>query len=444
MSGDRRAVPNAPSLAGRPRSSSSPAIANLFTFEVALVAFLLSGSYSQSPLVSWLPLDLPRSLALVSLASGVYLLLARRVALPRSALAVPALVAALGVWMAVSLTWAPPNPYGVTKTIMLLTTSLWSALAGALIAQYPDRIRRMLWALIAFAAWFSLARLASPEISYVLEPLGSGYLDYAPAIGTGATALFGLVLLEWGSVLGRACGLFCVVPMVLALLQSGARGATLGLAASLPIILVYWSVGVDRSLHAIRVRWQATVLALAVILGLLVLAQAMRSDSSLSRHYRTLDRLQALQETSTIGGRTPLAAMALTMWYDRPWVGHGVGSFPIYFDYGPVRQYPHNALLEALCELGIVGGGALILLVAVPVWRSLRALARSGSANSLRMVVLSLIAYTLFQALKSLDLPLHNILYAMLGVAASWPRCSVTTERTHDREPPLQTRARPK
>jgi O-antigen ligase len=375
----------------------------LFSFEVALALFVASGSFSESPLLAWLRLDIPRATALLSLVSGVWLVLTRRVTIARAALIAPALVAALGLWMALSLAWAPPNPYGVQKTTVVLTYSIWSVTAGTLIAGHPDRIRRLLMALIALATWFTIARLGSTDAEYILASLGSGYLSYAVNIGIGITALFGLVVLDWSSGPARACGLLGTLPMLSAVLRAGGRGALAGLALSLPLLLLASSLSVDRARHTVRVHVYGIGLSMVTIFGFLVLLNTVTSDASARQQFRTL---------------------ALDMWYERPWLGHGVGSFPIYVGRGPVRAYPHNIVLEALCELGIVGGGIVIALVMVPVWRSLRALRYGGPDARLRVIMLALILYTLFQALKSMDLMSQNGLYLALGLSA-FPPCTV-------------------
>ncbi|NLN89377.1 MAG: O-antigen ligase family protein [candidate division WS1 bacterium] len=396
----------------------------LFSFEVALALFVASGSFSESPLLAWLRLDIPRATALLSLVSGVWLVLTRRVTIARAALIAPALVAALGLWMALSLAWAPPNPYGVQKTTVVLTYSIWSVTAGTLIAGHPDRIRRLLMALIALATWFTIARLGSTDAEYILASLGSGYLSYAVNIGIGITALFGLVVLDWSSGPARACGLLGTLPMLSAVLRAGGRGALAGLALSLPLLLLASSLSVDRARHTVRVHVYGIGLSMVTIFGFLVLLNTVTSDASIRRQYRTLERLEYLQADTGYAGRGSLATVALDMWYERPWLGHGVGSFPIYVGRGPVRAYPHNIVLEALCELGIVGGGIVIALVMVPVWRSLRALRYGGPDARLRVIMLALILYTLFQALKSMDLMSQNGLYLALGLSA-FPPCTV-------------------
>jgi O-antigen ligase len=72
--------------------------------------------------------------------------------------------------------------------------------------------------------------------------------------------------------------------------------------------------------------------------------------------------------------------------------GHGVGSFhaatgttPQYTQY---IEYPHNSLLEAYFELGVVGAGLLVWALVVTGWRSWQAAARSGRPLTLFPLVM--------------------------------------------------------
>lgn len=69
-------------------------------------------------------------------------------------------------------------------------------------------------------------------------------------------------------------------------------------------------------------------------------------------------------EDSSMLGRAKAWEFAFMGFLDNP-VGHGLGSFPKYYD----ALYPHNVLMEALFELGIFGGLIVtILILATFLW----------------------------------------------------------------------------
>jgi len=70
---------------------------------------------------------------------------------------------------------------------------------------------------------------------------------------------------------------------------------------------------------------------------------------------------------------------AIEGFLSRPLFGIGFGSFGFLLGWGDVRAYPHNFVLEVLCELGIFGAGLWAWFIGsmVMVWHRFRALYRS-------------------------------------------------------------------
>lgn len=80
-----------------------------------------------------------------------------------------------------------------------------------------------------------------------------------------------------------------------------------------------------------------------------------------------LERVQSSSVSNTItegdAGRTMLYLQALSIFNDHPLFGAGLGGY--YAITG--EEYPHNFILELLCETGIVGTFFAILFIAVPL-----------------------------------------------------------------------------
>ena len=75
-------------------------------------------------------------------------------------------------------------------------------------------------------------------------------------------------------------------------------------------------------------------------------------------------------EDQALGERVILAGLARGMIADRPW-GVGLGTFPIALherepDYPFNYQPPHQVLLEAASELGVIGGGLYFVMIVAP------------------------------------------------------------------------------
>ncbi|MCL1067037.1 O-antigen ligase family protein [Shewanella olleyana] len=78
---------------------------------------------------------------------------------------------------------------------------------------------------------------------------------------------------------------------------------------------------------------------------------------------RTVDRLLRFLNDdmgNSITARADYFNIALEMFFEKPMLGHGFGSFSIYVTGVDGRLYPHNIILELLAETGLIG---LILFI---------------------------------------------------------------------------------
>jgi O-antigen ligase len=120
---------------------------------------------------------------------------------------------------------------------------------------------------------------------------------------------------------------------------------------------------------------------LAVLLGTLV---GLGGILLLTAGLPTLDRLDALFPASELepgaGGRIAVAQLALAAWLERPWLGHGLGTWPALFHTVRDERFPtvifdyvHNSWVELLVELGAPAFGALVLALLLVASLCLRA-----------------------------------------------------------------------
>ncbi|GBD45016.1 hypothetical protein HRbin40_02515 [bacterium HR40] len=153
-----------------------------------------------------------------------------------------------------------------------------------------------------------------------------------------------LVIALFERILGRR-GLLLVLLLAIATatLLTGSRGGFLSLAvAFLLFLLLGFLVTRPR-----RSRALAAILAtLLLVSGLLAVSGGV-----------VWERLLATDETG--GSRTLVYALALDMMAERPWLGHGLGSFEQAFflhrdeRFGVVFDKAHNTYLEHAVELGL-------------------------------------------------------------------------------------------
>jgi O-antigen ligase len=186
-----------------------------------------------------------------------------------------------------------------------------------------------------------------------------------------ATAMLALYLaLSARDRSGRAIGLAAFAACLAASAFTGSRGALVAAAAA--FILVLLLAPVPRGLVA-------AIGALAVVAGLLFLPPGLKARVGLPTSAADSAQVAAVTKGSegALRGRTSENLAALRMFRDYPILGVGPGHFQLkYLDYSEEigldpRLAPrdaHSLYLEALSETGIVGAGALLIVL----WLALR------------------------------------------------------------------------
>jgi len=107
---------------------------------------------------------------------------------------------------------------------------------------------------------------------------------------------------------------------------------------------------------------------------------------------------------------------AINLWRSYPIFGAGSGAFAYFFPKGTFRVYPHNIVLEALSELGIVGLGLLLLLMLA----SFRGFFQQHAWRyPLHLVAMGVFLYTLLNAMISGDLTSNRHLFLAIGLIAA-------------------------
>jgi O-antigen ligase len=265
----------------------------------------------------------------------------------------------------------------------------------------------LLWGAV-WAKWISISGAGLPPLDLVL-PVGP-YRHYHVVGTTVAVLMPALVVLArrplvWPlGVIGIAAGT-CVVFM------SGSRTAWLALAAGmlLPAVTV---IGpqlrrLPRSVWLIA----SAGVALLVIAGI------------------TQPVITRLTVTSTLEVRGAIWSATIGQWLAHPLVGSGPGSFfstltlSGYFDtYLEVGRHADNAVIQLLAEAGVVGIGALALVVAALV-----AGVRKVGAQWAPMAGLSVFAFASLTDNPSDSA--HLVLIAIVWMALATPRGSQPVPR---------------
>lgn len=267
------------------------------------------------------------------------------------------------------------------------------------------------------------------------NPFG-GYMGFTATLAVGV--FVGLVLEKWtkrktagsywqlltGDWLWTGFVGLCAGVMVLALVLSWSRGAWLGFAAGMGVLVLFlpkrWWLGPALALLAGGLFFgalQADLLPASVNARLVGFVDDVRFGDVRGvdindANYSVLERLAHWQS-------------AIDMANDRPWLGVGFGNYePAYADYALINwPYPlghaHNYYLNILAETGVIGLIAYLVFWGAVLGMSVRLIRQTDWP--MRGVVLGLLAaWVTLSAHHLLDKLYVNNLYlhlgAMLGV----------------------------
>jgi O-antigen ligase len=387
-----------------------------FSFELIFVLFLFAGRYKADPRFDWIPVDLTAFFFCLSVVVGVFILMCRNFRIKINILIYVLLATAFIIYIISSLMWTPGQAYAEQKAFYIATLTYWSLIATTLIiAPSITRIRRFVLIIFVFSCWVALESfnvyLQSKGMGFV-NALGGNYLGVGRVLGLGA--LIVLVYLIFYAYRGIeklfAFVLFAVFMMLL--LVVGGRVPLLAtvLSAAVPFV-VSFRINTDYQVFI-----KKYIIPLYVVFGALVIGIAFLLQSGYLT--TTMNRLLVLLEPgmgASAGKRLLYYVSSFYIWMEQPIIGHGIGSWPIMMGLGDVRAYPHNIMLEILCELGLIGLFLFCLLIAFALkqiivpWRIL-------NNSPIRILVLMLFFNTFINAMVSGDLHDNRVLFAMLGL----------------------------
>ncbi|MEK0083067.1 O-antigen ligase family protein [Benzoatithermus flavus] len=339
---------------------------------------------------------------------------------------------------------------GMAALMRLLAYGAVFVLAWGL-GQEGTRARRILWTVLGattacalyglvdhFAGWETI--LGSPKTAYVGDVTGTfvnrnsfaTYANLGIVVGLALLAepflgarvgddlrriAVGAVerLMGWRSLLVVALSV-----LVTASLQSHSRGGLLSLAVAVPVVLLLVFL-VTRP----RLPVAVAVVAATALAGWGVVQ--VSGETTLQR----LERIEGEADTEA-GSRMTFWQVSLDMVRERPWTGHGYGSYEAALAqrrderFGPVVDKAHNTYIEHLVELGVP---ATLALYAGPVLLFSYALRGVFVRRREQVFALVVVGATVLVALHalvdfSLQIPAVAVTYAALlgiGVAQAAP-----------------------
>ncbi len=293
-----------------------------------------------------------------------------------------------------------PSGYGADKLARFGTLSLLAFVAGYLLLDSDDAVRRFAIAVIAYGTTVACVGLLSGFSAGAarLTALQSNTIQYGRAASYAAAGAFvGALHARRGWLWGGPV----IVASLLALAGSGSRGPAIGLVVVCGLILLIRLV----------TRGAARAVVTAAAVGIVLAATGawrLIPEQATARFALILSG-----DPGTSGStRLVLFALASELFRARPIVGWGSGGFA---GFGAGYLYPHNAVLEVGAEFGLVGLVPYLVAVASGLWSSLKQAFRPGSLAS--DFIFTGLALAVVNAMVSGDLNDNRMLYVFLGAA---------------------------
>jgi O-antigen ligase len=380
--------------------------------------------------------------ALLALILGI----SRRHRIRPTRLGLPLAVIAYSTWAVASVAWTvnPNNSLSIGGTgysIAQLGLSIVLMLPFIMFVRSREdlvRLMRVTWLLATVTGLISIAQFLGGDWRSVGV---SGDANFFAALQVIALPLGALLAIETRSPRLRLLVLIGVAIGVGSIMTTLSRGGILALAA----VFVMLSFQPARGFFQTRARKRAFLLVIGVGAGILLAV----SYSALSARTSSL-----FSGGETGSGRTNLWMAAVTGWHTHEVRGIGFGAFIgqsnqllletpgvnfSAYELRPTGQYVHNAYLESLVELGIVGAALFIaMLVAMTV--SLRTTARDAIAGGqpfisafARALLLSLAGFAFTSIFLSTET--GRMLWVIIGLTIALPRVLIEERRRHQAEP---------
>jgi len=140
--------------------------------------------------------------------------------------------------------------------------------------------------------------------------------------------------------------------------------ATVGARASFLGIVLCFAISYASKIFLAFRSWFLLSIGIIIVSGLCLL---FFSDAeSIPDIFSVIARFQYLSNVEDSSMRMMLFGSAIELWLESPLTvifGAGLGAFPAYIGQSELGWYPHNFVLEALAEGGIIGAFPIIILI---------------------------------------------------------------------------------
>lgn len=350
------------------------ALDHLLSFEAAFVLFLYSNELKHI-----IPFDFPidETVLFAVLAAGAGAIVVYRHGIYLRGLPVVAAAFFFVAWAVISAGWSPSRVLVYEDSAYLLTFTMFSVVAGALIVA-NQRVRAVrffvfalgiamvmaVYGLVIYAQYGDFRRWAGWQ-----DTEGRAYLDFGHTVVNGAGIAFTLAIFSRFGSVRQGIGVAMFAACALFLLVGGGRGPFLGVAVAALVGLATRPPTLGRGRLELPYATVAAMLIFAVFAAYIAyVIMSGNMTTTLSRFIKLFD--QAENPAFVRGAnRFEYWGTAYAYWLDAPVFGHGLRSFTVMLRGRELPgAHPHNIVLQILAELGVFG----LILFGLFFWAGFR------------------------------------------------------------------------
>ena len=356
---------------------------DFLSFEAVYVCFLYAGVFKTLPLVGALTAgaDLTSVMTFLGIGMATAICMTRPIPIYPKATQYLLVYLLFVCWAVIS--WALISPeasvggeYSRRKVAKLIVMTSWAVIAPLLIIGSNERVHRVLLLTVAVGLLIAMPRLLKGSSG----ALGAdSYQWVGRSCGTGAVILVALLAYESDRA-RRILYSLGLLPLTIVMFWSGARQAMVGFMTALMALSYALALTAEGRLRLRR--YLAPALCVAVLVGGSALALMPTAKSAQSERIVRLFQMGEKDGFNPSKENRPQIMMdAVRLWTMHPLFGAGYGAYADFADLEGEAgiKWPHNIVLEVLCELGVIGLGFLLLLLGLPAVTWLRECRRPGN-----------------------------------------------------------------
>jgi len=384
----------------------------IFSTETVFTVFLFAGVYKTAEFLDWFPVDLTAFFAALTCIATVNYLYNCNYTIQLRSLVIISIFLLFTIYSILSGVWSPSTDYYFSKSFRLLFITSLALIVPAIVISSS---RKRLWRAGAITMVLGLP-VASETIrlgflngfSTVPVPLNAGYLIAGRLLGFGILILVFYVLFIQPSKFKTTISLCLGGMYFLALLILGARGPLIATVCSLLLLISFvHSYNVIKLTKSVAVGY---IVATPIVIGILI---------TIAGPLRSVRRLGLILQGggNSLQSRLDMYSFVIqNIDFPSIIIGNGLGSFAVIYFSQDSQSYPHNILLEALFELGIVGLIILLVLIGYSLYGSLPKKANGSSVLNILLFVLFI--YMFLNAGVTGDFNENRYFFAVVGLMA--------------------------